>query len=133
MTQPSTLVRSKIDRPFFAVPSLVTARRLLMVSTFALYACAGQASRNRSALDAQAAGAVYVNKQYDDCAKLYTRAVENAEGRAKADYVYSAALCDLRNGRRSEAMEGFRRAMHIHPSYYDDIVTHKYVQQELAA
>jgi tetratricopeptide (TPR) repeat protein len=97
-----------------------------------LGACATTRPRERSALDAQAGWVAYLGKQYGDCAKLYGRASEIAEGRAKADYVYSASTCELRDGRRSEAIAGFRRAIQIHPSYYDDIAHDGSLQTELA-
>jgi tetratricopeptide (TPR) repeat protein len=94
--------------------------------------CARQTAHDRSARDAQAAAAAYVLRQYADCARLYTAASRTAIGRAKADYLYSSGVCDLRQGKRSSGIESLRQAVEAHPSYYDDVVHNSAVREHLA-
>ena len=99
---------------------------------FMALGCAGQRGPDRSALDAQAAAAAYLRREYADCARLYAQAGALAVGRAKADYLYSSGVCDLRQGKRSSAIESLRSALGAHASYYDDVVHDSAVQQNLA-
>ena len=97
------------------------------------FGCARQSGPDRSALDAQAAAAAYLRREYAECAKLYTQASALSVGRAKADYLYSSGSCDLRTGRRSSAIQSLRNAMSAHPSYYEDVMHDSAVQEDLAS
>lgn len=86
-------------------------------------------------LEAQAAGAAYSDERYADCARHYMQAAEASTGRAQADALYGAGICELKRAARdgaAGALDHFEKALAAHPSYCEDILSDESLRQQFA-